>query len=159
MFRESEKFSDTERAKFEEFLQSTYSDFTSKVAKGRGKEQTYIDSIGQGRVWTGAQGKERGLVDEYGGLDKAIEIAKQLAKIPAESGIERVVLPQPPTLLQQLMSGDDSGDQASAEAKQKASLLSALPEDVRETLRYAELLDRAGKGEAIYLMPFRLRIK
>jgi protease IV len=160
MFRESEKFSDTERAKFQEFLKNTYDDFTSKVAKGRGKEQTYIDSIGQGRVWTGFQGKERGLVDEYGGLDKAIELAKQLANIPADKGIERVILPQPPTFLQQLMNLDDEGgDQASAEAKQQASMLSALPDDVRQTLRYAQLLDRAGKGEAIYLMPFRLRIK
>src|ERR1041385_4244034 len=94
MFRESEKFSDTERAKFEEFLRNTYQDFTSKVAKGRGKDQAYIDSIGQGRVWTGNQGRERGLVDEYGGVDKAIERAKPLAKIPADKGIERVVLPQ-----------------------------------------------------------------
>ena len=160
MFRETEKFSDTERAKFQEFLKNTYEDFTSKVAKGRGKEQAYIDSIGQGRVWTGYQGKERGLVDEYGGLDKAIELAKQLANIPADKGIERVVLPQPPTFFQQLMDVDDeSGDQVSAEAKQQASILSALPEDVRQTLRYAQLLDRASKGEAIYLMPFRLRIK
>jgi len=160
MFRESEKFSDTERAKFQEFLKNTYDDFTSKVAKGRGKEQTYIDSIGQGRVWTGFQGKERGLVDEYGGLDKAIELAKQLANIPADKGIQRVILPQPPTFLQQLMNLDDEGgDQASIEAKQRASMLSALPDDVRQTLRYAQLLDRASKGEAIYLMPFRLRIK
>ena len=160
MFRESEKFSDTERAKFQEFLKNTYDDFTSKVAKGRGKEQSYIDSVGQGRVWTGFQGKERGLVDEYGGLDKAIELAKQLANIPADKGIERVILPQPPTFLQQLMNLDDEGgDQASVEAKQQASMLSALPDEVRQTLRYAQMLDRAGKGEAIYLMPFRLRIK
>ena len=159
MFRESEKFSDTERAKFEEFLKNTYEDFTSKVAKGRGKDQTYIDSIGQGRVWTGNQGRERGLVDEYGGVDKAIELAKQLAKIPADKGIERVVLPQPPTFFEQLMNVDDGGDQASIEAKKQASLLSALPEDVRQTLRYAQLLDRAAKGEPIYVMPFRLRIR
>ena len=159
MFRESEKFSDTERAKFEEFLKSTYEDFTSKVAKGRGKDQAYIDSIGQGRVWTGNQGRERGLVDEYGGVDKAIELAKQLAKIPADRGIERVVLPQPPSFFEQLMNVDDGGDQASVEAKKQASLLSALPEDVRRTLRYAQLLDQAAKGEPIYVMPFRLRIR
>jgi protease IV len=162
MFRESEKFSDTERAKFQEFLKSTYDDFTSKVAKGRGKEQTYIDSIGQGRVWTGSQGREKGLVDEYGGVDKAIELAKQLANIPAEKGIQRVILPQPPTFFEQLLSSDDGGGdaaRANAQAKQRSEILSILPEDVRLTLRYAQLLDRAKNGEAIYLMPFRLRIK
>jgi protease-4 len=53
-----------------------------KVAKGRGRDAEYIDSIGQGRVWSGAQGKANGLVDEFGGLDRAIEIAKGLAKFP-----------------------------------------------------------------------------
>jgi protease IV len=162
MFRESEKFSDSERAKFQEFLKQTYDDFTSKVAKGRGKEQTYIDSIGQGRVWTGSQGRERGLVDEYGGVDKAIELAKQLANIPADRSIQRVILPQPPSFFEQLMnSGDGGGDaaRANAQAKQRAEILSVFPEDVRESLRYAQLLDRARKGEAIYLMPFRLRIR
>src|SRR5207237_5564330 len=103
------KFSDTERQKFQEFLNATYDDFTTKVAKGRGKEKSDIDSIGQGGVWTGQQGKDRGLVDEYGGLDRAIEIAKQLAKIPADKGIQRVIRPQPPSFFEQLMNtgGDD----------------------------------------------------
>jgi protease-4 len=159
MFRETEKFDDSERAKFIEFINSTYDDFITKVGKGRNKEKDYINSIGQGRVWTGSQGKDRGLVDEYGGLDKAIEIAKQLANIPADRSIQRVILPQPPTFLEQLMSAGDDDSESDATAKQEASLLSALPEDVRESLRYAQLLDRASKGEPTFLMPFKLRIK
>ena len=159
MFRESEKFSDSEQAKFKEFLNSTYDDFITKVGKGRNKDKEYINSIGQGRVWTGAQGKERGLVDEYGGLDKAIEIAKELAKIPADKSIQRIIMPQPPTFFEQLMNASDDDSEAEAKAKQEASLLSALPEDLREGFRYAQLLDRAAKGEPVYMMPFRLRIK
>src|SRR3989440_1789462 len=159
MLRETEKFNDSERGKFQEFLRNTYEDFITKVGKGRNKDKDYIDSIGQGRVWTGSQGKEKGLVDEYGGLDKAIEIAKQLANIPAEKSIQRVIMPQPPTFLEQLMSAGNYDSAADAQAKQQAALFSALPEDMRESLRYAQLLDRASKGEAIYLMPFRLRIK
>jgi protease-4 len=159
MFRETEKFNDSEQAKFKEFLNNTYDDFITKVGKGRNKDKDYINSIGQGRVWTGNQGKERGLVDEYGGLDKAIEIAKQLANIPADKSIQRVIMPQPPTFFEQLMSaGNDDSDASDTQAKQQAALFSALPEDMRESLRYAQLLDRS-KGEAIYLMPFRLRIK
>jgi protease IV len=159
MFRESEKFSDSERAKFEEFMKTTYDDFISKVGKGRNKDKAYIDSIGQGRVWTGRQGKENGLVDEYGGLDKAIEIAKQLANIPAGKSIQRVIMPKPPTFFEELMSGGGDADEASMQAKQQASLLSALPEDLRQGVRYAQLMDRARNGDAIYLMPYRLRIK
>src|SRR5207302_2385944 len=145
MFRESEKFSDTERAKFEEFLKNTYQDFITKVGKGRGKDASYIDTIGQGRVWTGRQGKENGLVDEYGGMDKAIEIAKQLAKIPSDKGVQRVIMPKPPTFFEQLMNTGDDTDEASADAKQ-ASILSQLPADVRESFRFARLLDRAATG-------------
>lgn len=161
MFRETEKFSDTERQKWQEFLGTTYDDFISKVGKGRGKEKAYIDSIGQGRVWTGSQGKERGLVDEYGGLDKAIEIAKQLAKIPAEQSIQRVNMPTPPSFLEQLMNSGDEGDSdaRSAQSKQQAAILDAMPVDVRRALRYAQLLDRSRSGEAIYMLPFDLRIK
>ncbi|HEY0350266.1 MAG TPA: signal peptide peptidase SppA [Pyrinomonadaceae bacterium] len=160
MFRETEKFNDSEQAKFREFLNNTYDDFITKVGKGRNKDKDYINSIGQGRVWTGSQGKEKGLVDEYGGLDKAIEVAKQLANIPADKSIQRVIMPQPPTFFEQLMSaGNDDSDAVDAQAKQQAALFSALPEDLRESLRYAQLLDRSSRGEAIYLMPFRLRIK
>jgi protease-4 len=161
MFRETEKFSDTERQKFQEYLSTTYDDFISKVAKGRSKDKAFIDTIGQGRVWTGSQGKERGLVDEYGGLDKAIEIAKQLAKIPAEQGIQRVILPKPPSFFEQLMNsgGDADGDEATVQAKQQAALLGAMPVDVRRALRYAQLLDRSRSGEAIYMLPYDLRIR
>jgi protease-4 len=161
LFRETEKFNDTERAKWQEFLGTTYDDFISKVGKGRGKEKTYIDSIGQGRVWTGSQGKEKGLVDEYGGLDKAIEIAKQLAKIPAGQSIQRVILPKPPSFFEELMNSGDDGDSdaRSAQAKQQAAILDAMPVDVRRALRYAQLLDRSRSGEAIYMLPFDLRIR
>jgi protease IV len=160
MFRESEKFSDGERAKFEEFLKTSYDDFIGKVAKGRSKEKTYIDSIGQGRVWTGGQGKDKGLVDEFGGLDRAIELAKEQAKIPAGQSIQRVILPKPPTFFEQLMNaGDDSGDDASAQLKQQKAVFATLPEDMRRAFRFALLLDRAKNGEAIYRMPFDLRIK
>lgn len=160
MFRESEKFTDSERQKFEEFLKATYDDFTTKVAKGRGKDKNYVDSIGQGRVWTGRQGKENGLVDEYGGLEKAIEVAKQLAKIPADKGVQRVIMPKPPSLFDELLSGGADADSAevSTELAHQQSVLAALPADVRRTFRYAQLLERA-KSERMYLLPFDLRIR
>lgn len=158
MFRETEKFSDEERAKFEEWVKKTYyNDFVPKVAKGRGKDAQYIDSVAQGRVWTGGQAKDRGLVDEFGGLDKAIDVAKQLAKIPADKGVERVILPYPTTFLQQLLSG--SSENANTELEQQQKMLAALPEDARRALRYMQLMDRMKNGETMLLMPFDLRIK
>jgi len=159
MFRETEKFSDDERAKFEDWIKTTYyRDFIPKVAKGRNKDAQYIDSVGQGRVWTGAQAKDRGLVDDFGGLDKAIEVAKQLAKIPADKGVERVILPYPTTFLQELMNGG-GGENSNTEVQQQRAMYSAMPEDARRAFRYMQLMDRMKDGETMLLMPFDLRIK
>lgn len=157
MFRETEKFTDEERAKFEEWIKTTYyRDFVPKVAKGRGKDAQFIDSVGQGRVWTGAQAKDHSLVDEFGGLDKAIDIAKQLAKIPADKGVERVILPYPTTFLQQLMSGSDN---ANTELEKQRAMIAALPEDAQRAFRYMALMDRMKNGETMMLMPYDLRIR
>src|SRR5215213_6938285 len=158
MFRETEKFSDDERAKFEEWIKTTYyQDFVPKVAKGRNKDAQYIDSVAQGRVWTGGQAKERGLVDEFGGLDKAIEVAKQLAKIPADKGVERVILPYPTTFLQELLSG--GSDNSNTKVQQQRAVYAALPEDARRAFRYMQLMDRMKNGESMLVMPFDIRVK
>ncbi len=158
MFRETEKFSDDERVKFEEWIKTTYyQDFVPKVAKGRKKDAEYIDSVAQGRVWTGAQAKDRSLVDEFGGLDRAIEVAKQLAKIPADKGVQRVILPYPTTFIQQLLSG--GGENSNTQTEQQRAVFAALPEDARRALRYMALLDRMKNGETMLMLPFDLRIK
>ncbi len=157
MFRETEKFTDDERAKFEEWIQKTYyEDFIPKVAKGRNKDVEYIDSVGQGRVWTGAQGKDRALVDEIGGLERAVEVAKELANIPKDKGVNRVVLPYPRTFLQELMSGDL---EMRSQTQQRQAALSMLPEDTQRALRYMALLERMKNGESMLMMPFELRIR
>ena len=160
LFRATEKFSPDERAKFEEWIKTTYyQDFVPKVAKGRNKDAAYIDSIAQGRVWTGSQGKERGLVDEFGGLDRAVEVAKELANIPKDKGVHRVIMPYPRTFLQELMAVGDETRSQNTQARQLEAVLAALPEDARRALRYAALLDRMKNGESMLLMPFDLRVK
>jgi protease-4 len=157
MFRETEKFTPEERTKFEDLIKKTYyEDFVPKVAKGRNKTPEYIDSVAQGRVWTGAQGKERGLVDEFGGLDRAVEVAKDLAKIPKDKGVHRVILPYPRTFIQELLS---EGDETHVQAKQQQAILAALPEDSRRALRFMKALDGMKRGESSLLMPFDLVIK
>ncbi len=133
-----------------------YEDFVPKVAKGRNKTPEYVDSVAQGRVWTGSQGKERGLVDEFGGLDRAVEIAKELAKIPKDKGVHRVILPYPRTFLQELLS---YGDEASVQARQKQAVLATLPEETRRALRFMSFMDRMKTGESTLVMPFDLEIK
>jgi protease-4 len=69
-------------------VSNIYNDFTSKVALGRNISQAYVDSIGQGRVWSGEDALNIGLVDELGGLREAIAYAAAKAGVGAESVLE-----------------------------------------------------------------------
>jgi protease IV len=71
----------TERAIIQQEVETIYDDFITRVAEGRGMTKAQVDSIGQGRVWAATDAKRIGLVDELGGMDKAIETAAQLAKM------------------------------------------------------------------------------
>jgi protease-4 len=160
MFRETEKFTPEERAKFEGVIKSKYyGEFVPKVAAGRGRTPEYIDSIAQGRVWTGAQAKERGLVDEFGGLDKAVEVARELANIPADKGVRRVILPHPRGFFDNFFGGNEGDASVSVRLQQQRAAFAALPEDVRRTLQYAAMFDRMKRGEIMAIVPFDLRIK
>lgn len=91
-----------ERAILQDQVNHGYLDFTNAVASGRNKTQKYIDSIGQGRVWTGAQALKIGLVDRLGGLDDAIHSAANKAKI---TNYKLVAYPEQKSLLENFGSG------------------------------------------------------
>ena len=160
IFRETEKFTPEERKKFEGLLShGYYNEFLPKAARGRGKDAEYIDSVGQGRVWTGAQAKERGLVDELGGLDRAVEVAKELAKIPADKQVRRVVYPAPRGFFEQLLGGDDE-DKARAQAEQqRQAFINSLPKEMQRAFRLAAMFDRFEQGHMLAIMPFDLKIE
>lgn len=71
-----------------------YDKFLIKVAEGRTLSKEEVDKIARGRVWTGSQAKERGLVDELGGLSRALELAKELAGIPIDEEVRLIVMPK-----------------------------------------------------------------
>ena len=158
IFRETEKWTPDERAKMEQQANSVYySNFVPKVAKGRSKTDEEVNSLGQGRVWTGTQAKANGLIDEFGGLEKAIQIAKDLAKLPADKDVKRVVFPAPRPFFETIFGSEESVE--SSEIKAQRALVESLPADARRVLRYAELFDRMKRGEAMLMLPFELEIK
>jgi protease-4 len=80
-------YSSTERAQLERQLQQFYELFLERVADGRKLQKSAVDAVGQGRVWTGEQAKEKGLVDELGGLRQALAHARKLADLPVHAPI------------------------------------------------------------------------
>ena len=87
------RFSPDERQKIGESMQAVYDQFVERTAAARHMPPEKVDEVAQGRVWTGEQAKQLGLVDELGGLYTAIGLAKQRARIPADEEVELVVYP------------------------------------------------------------------
>jgi protease-4 len=88
-------------------MEQTYEAFLDRVAKGRGMQRDAVHELAQGRVWTGAAAKERGLVDEIGGLEQALAAASELGKVGAD--VELEVYPGEPTIKDILGSFDQMG--------------------------------------------------
>ena len=158
VFRETERWTPEEREKMVEQANAVYYDqFIPKVAKGRNKSIEEANSLGQGRVWTGTQAKANGLIDEFGGLEKAIDIAKEIAGLPADKDVRRIAFPEPRPFLESIFGGDSSAQTKEQQAQE--AILSALPADIRRSFRYAALFDQMQQGHAMALMPFELNIK
>ena len=87
------KFTPEERKKIEESMQNVYDQFIERTAAARHMTPEKVDEVAQGRVWTGEQAKQLGLIDELGGLYKAIDMAKARARIPADEEVDLVVYP------------------------------------------------------------------
>lgn len=139
-------YSDPERAKVGEQLQAFYDQFVERVAASRHMTPERVDAIAQGRVWTGRQAKQNGLVDALGGLDKALSLVKQKAKISGD--VELVVYPTRRTLYEILSSSWTSSDE-------RARLAALLGASERRALGVATApWTLFGKGEALALMPF-----
>jgi protease IV len=82
-------FDQDEWRALETWLDHVYADFVGKVATGRGMPTDQVDAVARGRVWTGADAHERGLVDALGGLDRAAALARERAELPADAPLRR----------------------------------------------------------------------
>jgi protease-4 len=136
IFSDLAPFNDTQRQIVRGTIERIYDQFTARVATSRKMTQAEVDAVGGGRVWTGVQAKERGLVDELGGLSTALKRACELANLPEDAPLELFrdhdKSPLPPQV---------------AEAVNPAAGLTYLYSRVRLTLN----------GSAQVLLPFFIR--
>jgi len=140
-------FSPEEKQRMAENMQATYDTFVEKAAQGRNTTPEKIDAVGQGRVWTGRQAKQIGLVDELGGLDRAVSIAKQKAKIAQDAEVELVIYPPRKSFYDLFKSPFGASERAAT----LGSLLGFTNPRVLQTL--AAPLQVFRRGEPLALMP------
>lgn len=107
-------FDADEWARLEGWLDRVYDDFTGKAAEDRGMPLEALQAVARGRVWTGADALEHGLVDELGGLERAVEVACERAGV-ARDEVELRVVPRP-KVFERFLPADNSESPAAAVA-------------------------------------------
>ncbi|MCC7318625.1 MAG: signal peptide peptidase SppA [Bacteroidales bacterium] len=137
-----------QEAKIQQEVVEIYNDFTSLVASTRNLRQTFVDSIGQGRVWTGTDALEIGLVDEIGGIEKAIAYAAEKAELGSDYRVTE--LPEQKEPFQQLI------EEMSGQTRTKA----ALKAELGEYYNYFEYVQSMTKMKGVQArMPFYIDIR
>ena len=139
-------FTTEERARIEDQMQTTYELFLKRVAEGRKAPVEKIDAVAQGRVWTGRQARERGLVDELGGLEHAIRIAKERARVEPGKDATLIVYPPKRSFYEVLSNPFGRGLATGLE------VFFRRPE-VRPIQSVVETFGRFRRGETLAIMP------
>ncbi|GAA0947423.1 signal peptide peptidase SppA [Actinocorallia libanotica] len=107
-------FSDSEWERLDHSLDRIYADFTAKAARGRGMDLADLERLARGRVWTGADAVDNGLVDELGGLDRALDLARRKAGLPMNAPVRSLPHVSP---LDRFRPAESSEDRTAAVAR------------------------------------------
>ena len=146
-------FTESERQKLREQIRDFYNGFIQKVAASRKLPIERVEQLAQGRVWTGAQAHERGLVDALGGLDRAIALAKERAGISADTEVEVVSYPARKSLAELLIE-ELSGSGSDRQIDAVLSIASGLRTAERRAIGLVTAPARLFRpGEPLALMP------
>lgn len=124
LYSDQENFTPAQQQIVQKMLQDVYTNFTHGVAEGRKLQLAEVEKIARGRVWSGEDARKIGLVDDLGGLERAISVAKELAHIPASASIQIVRSPKQKTLFDLLL--ERAQDQTIAPPNEASAIQSFL---------------------------------
>jgi protease-4 len=138
MWTGAKDYSPAEWARFQAWLDRVYTDFTGKVAEGRRLPREKVLQIAKGRIWTGEDAKQLGLVDELGGFPAALKLAKKAAGIGDKEDVDLEVYPPKRSLIDAILSEPPDSSQP------QTALLTALASGLREIQPVARQLRTLG---------------
>ncbi|MBK7046192.1 MAG: signal peptide peptidase SppA [bacterium] len=173
LFSDEGVFTDAQRTLFQAQMDGFYERFLGKVADGRKLTRDQVHEVAQGRVWTGRQGVERGLVDGVGGLERSLDAAKRRLGVDTEARVTVLTYVEPMSWMEKMLlrslreggmtrlaarMGVDAGAVGRGPVAGAVDLLAGgLARTLRDdgTLAAAAMLD----GRALALMPVSIRIR
>jgi protease IV len=144
MFTGTHDYTPAEWGRFEAWLDRVYVDFTGKVADGRRLPKEKVLEIAKGRIWSGQDAKNLGLVDELGGYDTALKLAKKAAGIPESDEVKIIVFPHEKSLWETLLQRNEA-DNSDKEAA--AQTLARILQDVRPIAKELNALGVSNKKD------------
>jgi len=156
LFWPQQNFTPAQRVYIEKSIQRTYKEFIEGVAAGRKMPAEAVDKIGKGRVWTGTQAKAIGLVDELGGIDRAVSVAKELAHISPSAEVHIVRFPEEKNFFQILFERekDQVTEGRVAEVAPSVNHTASVRTLERMMQKFTDAVDQLEAR-----MPFELRIR
>ncbi len=142
-------FNPEERAKVQQGMEDFYNRFVENAARSRHMTVEKLHSVAQGRVWTGRQAKQVGLVDELGGLERALAVAKQRAGLSPNAEVQVVTYPPRRTLLEWV------GESLQSQSRAEAGVAAILGPEERRMIGMLTAPSRLfHPGELLAVMPF-----
>lgn len=136
-------------ARFEAWLDRIYADFTGKVAEGRKLPKERVLQIAKGRIWSGEDARELGLVDELGGFPEALGLAKKAAGIGEADNVTLKAYPRKKTLFESIMERGPESSEKTADAVLVRQAVTAL----RPLLRVAREMGLGPAPEVLSMPP------
>ena len=161
MYSPFRDFTDDEVRLYQDHLQKSYERFLERVASGRRRSTAWVDSVGQGRIWSGSAAADLGLVDELGGLRAALGIARARAGVDDDEEFEVERFPSPDEgyfgrFLSGFWNPEDAGLLGDAGVLGRAVTLADPLLDPLKVLGQAAVL---GNGAALAIMPYTIVIR
>ena len=143
--------------RLESLLDAVYQDFVAGVAEGRKLSREQVLAVAKGRVWTGADARERGLVDDLGGYAAALRAVREVAGIPSDTAIRLRLFPRRKSTLR-LVSDALTGDPGEAPALTAPDFLNAMAERFGPLADWARVAGLPGRGGLLEMaLPARIR--
>lgn len=141
------QFTEQERNKIYQLIDTTYQAFVNKAAAARGLPPDSVNQLGQGRIYSGTAAVQVGLVDALGGISKAIDMAKNAANIPPESSVDLEYLPNYPLNFFDLLTPTPT-----------LKYNTFIPNEILNALKETEQVNLLSSEKILYIIPFGVQV-